>query len=360
MNIFLRVDASCIIGSGHVMRALVLARALKAAGHRVRFICRAYPGNLIGFVETQGFEVITLAFSDSTAYLAQDFSDDYSQWLWLSQGEDAEATLQALENSIVDWLIVDHYALDASWEQKLRAVAAKIMVIDDLANRPHDCDLLLDQNYYVDLERRYDNLVSEKCKKLLGVNFALIRPELTQIREHRLKAGKATFQPLENILIFMGGADAKNMTMQILLHLQKHKLIEKYQITVVVGILNPFLAEIQKFCTDFTAVNYFVNPSNYSEFMVKADVIIGAGGSSAYERCLAGIPSIVFSVADNQQKICADLSYVGAHLYVQDISELSTVINNLTLEKRSQLFEKSTELFLNYGGVKSVINEIQA
>ena len=150
MNIAFRVDASCIIGSGHVMRCLVLAEKLRSNGHHVSFVCRAYPGNLIDLIKNNGFTVYELIFSECESYINQKLSDDYSQWLWLTQEHDAVDTLTQLEGIQIDWIIVDHYSLDVVWEKRLTSRVENIMIIDDLANRQHDCKLLLDQNFYLE------------------------------------------------------------------------------------------------------------------------------------------------------------------------------------------------------------------
>src|SRR3989338_5420731 len=106
MNIAFRVDASCLMGSGHVMRCLTLAEALKLCGHHVIFICREYPGNLIHFIQQKGFEVRALSFTDAEAYTKQLFSDDYQKWLWISQEQDVLDTKRAFKNQSLDYLIV--------------------------------------------------------------------------------------------------------------------------------------------------------------------------------------------------------------------------------------------------------------
>ena len=216
MNFFIRVDASTLIGTGHVMRCLTLADGLKNAGHHVSFICRDYPGNLIHFIEQKGFDVKILTFGDQQAYAQQAYSDDYSKWLWVSQHQDAIETISSIQDIDIDFLIIDHYGLDITWEKTLRPYVQKIMIIDDLASRQHDCDILLDQNFYLDFEHRYDDLVPKKCKKLLGPQYTLIRPEFLEVREKRKAIGKFKAHAIKNVLIYMGGSDPKNVTTQII------------------------------------------------------------------------------------------------------------------------------------------------
>src|SRR5690606_12034475 len=108
-----------------------------------------------------------------------------------------------------DWLVADHYALDAKCELALINVVGRIMVIDDLANRPHECVLLLDQNLGR-LESDYDDLLPENCQRLIGPHYALLRPEFAELRELSLKRRQPP--KLKRILVFLGGVDRTNVT----------------------------------------------------------------------------------------------------------------------------------------------------
>jgi len=360
MNIVFRTDASTMMGSGHVMRCLTLADALREKGHQVSFVCRKYPGNLNHIISKNKFEVRELFFEDAQLYQEQEYSNDYNRWLWVSTQRDADETLSFLRSTCVDWIIVDHYSLDVSWERQLRAVSKQIMVIDDLANRQHDCDILLDQNYYIDSAVRYDELTPPYCMKLLGQNYALIRSNCVKIREQRMTAGKFNFSEIKKIVIFMGGSDINNMTLQILEYLHQHSILHKYNVDVILGASNLHKVEIENFCDLNKAVSYFIAPDNYTDFLIKADLFIGAGGSSVYERCMSGIPSLVFSSAENQRKICVDVACTGAHIFVENVNDLLGVFKKLTPELLRILSEKSIALFSDYQGADGVVNAIQS
>ena len=160
----IRADASTSIGSGHVMRCLTLAHRLKKEKNaKVVFVMRVLPGNLIGVVEKQGFEVLKLLPANQKYSLS-----GYGLWLTVPMEVDARQTIDLLQPylrehgcDVVDRLIVDSYALDEQWELMLRPYCREIMVIDDLANRRHDCDILLDQNFYLNKDVRYAGLVPE-------------------------------------------------------------------------------------------------------------------------------------------------------------------------------------------------------
>lgn len=135
------------------MRCLTLADALKQRGAQIRFVSRQMPKHLRDMLREKSHECTPLN-SRSNEEAADDLP--HSHWLGTSQAADAQKTLQALSAQTWDWLVVDHYALDARWESALRGMVRRILVIDDLADRVHDCDVLLDQNLYEDMDTRRD------------------------------------------------------------------------------------------------------------------------------------------------------------------------------------------------------------
>ncbi len=157
MRVVFRADASLNIGSGHVMRCLTLANALRESGASCFFVCREHPGNLLELIREQGFEAIGLPLPKTFESLHGKHSSSrltYAGWLGDSWQRDAEQTLAALNGELADWLVVDHYALDSAWEESLRPACRRLLVIDDLADRDHRCDLLLDQNLVAKMAER--------------------------------------------------------------------------------------------------------------------------------------------------------------------------------------------------------------
>ena len=144
MHAVIRADASLQIGTGHVMRCLTLAAGLAERGAQVDFICRAHQGNLVALIEQRGFRVITLPLEFGGEKASPD-QPAHAHWLGCDWQTDAEQSRDAISGT-VDWIIVDHYALDHRWETMMRAKCALIMCFDDLADRSLDCDLLLDQS----------------------------------------------------------------------------------------------------------------------------------------------------------------------------------------------------------------------
>jgi UDP-2,4-diacetamido-2,4,6-trideoxy-beta-L-altropyranose hydrolase len=139
MQITFRVDASLQMGTGHVMRCLTLALALRGRGATCRFLCREHPGHLIQSIRDLGFEVVPLPLGSESSHLDGNNADQLTHAFWLGATwrSDAAQTIQALVEDCPDWVVVDHYALDARWESELRPYCGKIMVIDDLADQDH-------------------------------------------------------------------------------------------------------------------------------------------------------------------------------------------------------------------------------
>lgn len=312
----IRADASTSIGSGHVMRCLTLAHRLKKEKNaKVVFVMRVLPGNLIGVVEKQGFEVLKLLPANQKYSL-----NGYGLWLMVPMEVDARQTIDLLQPylrehgcDVVDRLIVDSYALDEQWELMLRPYCREIMVIDDLANRRHDCDILLDQNFYLNKDVRYAGLVPEHCKMLLGPEHALLREEFYEAKKH-LRKRDCT---IKNILVFYGGSDLTNETEKAIKALVQ-LYDEGYNFTadIITGVSNFRREKIEKICSKYHFFHYYCQVSNIAEFMNKADLMLGAGGSTTWERLYMELPALVTAVAENQVKCCEECGKAGLIDYV--------------------------------------------
>ncbi|ULT56477.1 UDP-2,4-diacetamido-2,4,6-trideoxy-beta-L-altropyranose hydrolase [Neobacillus drentensis] len=301
MNVYIRVDASIEIGTGHVMRCLTLAEKLQEQGADVRFICREHKGHLIDLITAKGYEVLVLKRPQENGMAPN--GRGHTQWLGVPLSVDAHQTKELLMNCPCDLLIVDHYAINEDWEVLLRDQVKKIMVIDDLADRKHDCDFLLDQNFIQDYQNRYDSLLPSYCKTFLGPSYVLLRPEFY----HQLKKQKLRTGAVKRILIFYGGIDHTNETGKALssfLALGRNDI----EVDVVVGQSNLYKMEIASICNMYEYLHFHCQIDNMAELMNWADLSIGAGGTTTWERCLLGLPSIVVSIAENQEEICKSLA----------------------------------------------------
>lgn len=294
MMVVIRADASLQIGSGHVMRCLTLADQLCSRGAEVHFVCREHPGHLCALIEERGYPLSRLV-APTTEYHAHIDDTFYAAWLAVSWQQDAEETVAALPSGGVDRLIVDHYAIDRRWEKKLRPHVGRIMVIDDLADRAHDCDLILDQNVYDNMEYRYDKLVIQHCRMFLGPRYALLRPEFTASS----KDVKNRDGTVKRILVFFGGSDLTNETTKTLLAIKSLGLHD-IAVDVIVGEANPYKDQVKELCSSLPDARFHCQVDNMAQLMTSADLSVGAGGVTAWERMAMQLPTLAIAVADNQ------------------------------------------------------------
>lgn len=328
MQIIFRADASLEIGSGHIMRCLTLANSLSAKGAEVTFLIRNQPGNFKDLIVAHGHQVCELPAIKNKLNEREDFRPPYGQWFGVFQEEDAQDTIKKLNNIQPDWLIVDHYAIDSAWHKALRPYVKKIMVIDDLADRNYDCDLLLDQNYFHNLESRYLGKVLPSTQTLLGPYYALLRPEFHEIRKQQKLIDKSE----KRIFVFFGGSDQHNLTSKTLEALDNPQFSD-LQIDVVIGAQNLYKKSIKKQVQARAGTNLYVQVSNIADIMARADFSIGAGGSTTWERLCLGIPTIVVTFAENQVKASQDLNELGLIHYVGDAKQIiSSDIKNSILK----------------------------
>lgn len=325
MNVVFRVDASLQIGTGHVMRCLTLAEALAAHGASCQFISRVQPGNLIEFVRGRGYIVHALSESpagieaDPTADKAQSVA--HSHWLGVTQAQDAEACAPILAELQPDWLIMDHYALDARWERALKPYYRRLMVIDDLADRPHESDLLLDQTYSREAED-YRAWVSANCRLLCGSQYALLRPEFAALRPYSLQ--RRAKPQLRQLLITMGGVDKDNATGQVLEALRSCALPADCRITVVMGATAPWLKEVERLAQNMPwPTQVKVGVGDMAQLMADSDLAIGAAGATSWERCCLGLPTIMVVLADNQHQVAQGLEQTGAAYVIESIHSIA-------------------------------------
>ena len=265
------------------------------------FICRDHDGHLGELVYAKGYQLHLLCGNKGSG---SDFQwNSHASWLGITQQVDAQQTAEVLDNQLVDWLIVDHYALDVQWERNFSAVAKNIMVIDDLADRQHECNILLDQTFARGAEA-YKDLVPLGCKVLCGSKYSILRPEFSELRKYSLE--RRTSPNLKNILVNMGGVDKDNYTGLILDYLSESKLPDACKITVVMGSSSPWFKSIKAQAPKLRyQVDVQSGVTNMAKLMADSDLAIGAAGSTSWERCCLGLP-------ENQRLIADMLEAEGA------------------------------------------------
>jgi len=336
-----RVDANQYIGMGHLMRCITLALELKKQHHQVAFIYKKSTFDLTLFIENIGFSAYPII--ENTESLA----------------EDALKTSSIISclTCRVDWLIIDNYKLSEQFERSLKKVVGKIMIIDDLANRKHDCDLLLDQNIFC--LNRYDNLVPKYCTKLIGSEFSLLRNEFLLKRNK----SKRSLKSLKHILVNFGGGDDKGLIIKAVEAIASLK-ISDITCDVIIGQANPHKDELVESLANNSFIRTHTHVSNISDYMNLADLAIGSGGSSIWERCCLGLPSIITAITDIEEELAIHcqrkglLKYIGKHnnVYVDNIS--TAMKHLLNHPKELQLMSEQGRKVVDGLGAKLVVQKM--
>ena len=328
MIVAFRADASLAIGSGHVMRCLTLADELARRGHRCVFVSHELEGHRLESVRARRHELEVIA-GVGEPYTADEEAPSHAAWLACAWREDAAATRAAVEGLGVDLLVLDHYALDERWERAACSGVVRRMVLDDLADRPHDVDLLLDQN----LGRTaadYDGLVSDRCRRLVGPTYALVAPRFVELRPAALER-RAADPRIGNILISMGGVDQGDAAGACLEELEASELPDSTEVCVVMGAHAPHLERVHSLvAASRFAAEVVVDVRDMPERMARADLALGGAGGTAWERCALGLPTILLVLAPNQAAGAQSLASAGAAVIADSPAVLRSCLATLS------------------------------
>jgi len=291
------------------MRCKVLARQLKRRGCRVVFFCRDHADSLHHQILHDEFECITL--SRRTQSVTADEQSPYAEWLGCSQNQDVIDCLDGLaelSNFHVSFIVVDHYALNHFWEGRLLAALpdAKLLVIDDLADRQHAAHWLVDTgrlDCWCDLA--YGNLVESSCQILLGPRYSLLSEDYLAVRETIIERNV-----LRRVLVFFGGVDRLNWCRLALNALSDPRLHDLH-VDVVLGEGAPHMQEIQELVAERPGWRLHVGLPTLSKLVASADVALGAAGSHSWERASLALPAMAIAIAENQVELLAALACEG-------------------------------------------------
>lgn len=351
MKFIIRADASRWIGSGHIMRCLVLADGLKATGHQVIFVCRPQAGDLIDLVTARGHQLIALP--ELATPITPVNSADYSAWLQVPWQQDAAEVLTCVTQAA--WVVVDHYGLNAAWEQQIKQrLNCQLLAIDDLV-RPHAAELILDQtlgrtkNEYLDSQHMLNN----QPVVLTGVSYALLSPQFGNIRKEGLLRAPLSHPP--RILLSFGGIDEPNVTLKALRALSEFDCF----LTVLLSPRAPHYHAVKAWCDVHKNIAHYDFVQDIATLMSKHDLAIGAPGTTSWERACLGLPNIVIPIAENQHAICQALLAAQASLLVHpsDIEhELMPAVHYLL--NNHSAFSHANFKLCDGEGVGRVINAI--
>lgn len=338
MKVIIRTDSSFNIGTGHVSRCLALAQKLRDQGKIVSFACRLLEGNVIGLIEEKQFKVIKLSPPKTTL----SSKETYESWRGVSLGEEIVEFSKIVTDEEPEWVIVDHYSLPIEWEKRISELGPKIFAIDDLY-RNHECEALLDQNALLS-SSEYQKLIPKNARLFLGPQYALLASSfIAQIPPKR------KFSKVSNILAFFGGSDLTDETLKLIRYLTGN--LEEFHFDIVVGKINKSLNDISELCKKETRFSLHIQTPHMAKLMEKADLFIGAGGTTTWERCYMGVPSICITTAENQVQIAKDLDLMQIHQYLGHWDQIKRedVLNSLTLlisdhERKRKFSENSLNL----------------
>ena len=329
-KILVRCDSSFKIGTGHVMRCLSLAHLIRTnKSLEVTFVCRELEGNIINLIEEKQFKVVRLPKGEASS------ADLYEDWRGISLDKEITQFKVILNELRPIWVIVDNYSLSDVWESAVLEMGIKILAIDDI-QRSHNCQVLLDQNYYEDPTKTYPDLQSRSVQKFIGPQFALLSQSFLDQKPISKK-----IKNLKSILCFFGGTDPSRETIKYLNVIPKFKNIS---FNVVIGEKNPDLEKIVKECKQLPNAQLHIQTLRMAELMNLSDLFIGSGGSITWERCYLGLPGVSVAVAENQVDICKNLATIKAHLYLGKAQDLTAV----DYEKCIESFLQNTELLNIY------------
>lgn len=336
MKTYFRVDASVHIGSGHVMRCLSLAEALKKQGNEVIFVMRPQPGDLCDFVQKRGFRVERLP--QPIKWVVPNRTDDYQAWLQVPLFDDAEDFLSVASDA--DLVVVDHYGITAQWEALIKArVSCKLVVIDDLV-REHCCDLLIDQT--VGRKASEYHITSPSAQVLAGAKYALLKEQFSKL--HPFAVEKVIDEQSHRLLLTMGGVDSPNATLQVLKALSNRTA--PIQTTVLLNEKAPHFESVSSFCTQHRDwIKHIPFCEEMAPLMLEHTIAIGAPGSTSWERACIGLPCIMIPLADNQMQICQNLVKEEAAMSLS-LDEIPAQLN-AKLDELLQNFESMRRNSLN-------------
>jgi UDP-2,4-diacetamido-2,4,6-trideoxy-beta-L-altropyranose hydrolase len=307
-TVVFRCDASPSIGGGHVARCLGYADAFASAGHQVLF----------------AISPETIACAPGLARSA------HARIMLAGTDEPLAQALAGVGAGTADLLVFDVFCSGAREESAARPATRLLVVIDDMHDRPHDCDVLVNTNALA-TPSHYVGIVPEGCRLFLGPSYAPLAPAFATLREAALRR-RARGDSVARVLVSFGLTDPVNATC---VALQELRPIAPPQVDVVIGSQAPHLAQVSAACADWATLH--VDTSEMPRLMTEADLAIGAAGSTAWERCCLGLPSVAIAIADNQRGIASALARAGAATVFSDISEatngrLRAVVANLLAE----------------------------
>jgi UDP-2,4-diacetamido-2,4,6-trideoxy-beta-L-altropyranose hydrolase len=310
------------------MRCLSLADALARQGAQVAFACASIPEFLAGLIAESGHRLHPI--DPVPELLVETRGGDGAILAPAAQRLDAERAVAAAGEA--DWVVADHYRLDQSWWSAVGRPARRL-AIDDLANRPQPCDILVDHSFGREAVD-YRHLVPVGCRLLVGARYAMLRPEFAAARPAAL-ARREQPGPLRRLLISLGTTDLGGVTARALAAVRAAALT--VEVDVVLGGGAPSLEEVRAAAAADSAIRLHVDSRDMARLMTEADLAIGAAGTSSWERCCLGLPTVALILADNQRLVAGKLQEAGAILVAETPEAITAILRHLAGDEAARL-----------------------
>lgn len=337
MTIFFRVDESNNTGSGHLVRCLTLAKEIAKYQSDIVFICAEVSIESIQKIDLGGFTLVKIS----------DFKGEIN---------DALEVTEVLKKFAPGVVIVDHYQLKMDWTMIISNLAHKLIVIDDLMDRPLHCDLVINPNCF--MANAYDMLVPDYCELLIGPKYVMVNPE------YLLHKKSITSTSIETILIFMGGSDSKGLTLALVEALSD-TAFGSIHLDIVIGSHNLLRSEIEEKVNKRGNFSLYYDRPHLADLMNRADLSFGAGGNSAWERVCVGLPSFIITLSDNQLCLANYLNTMGFATYIGHHDIITTIQIQSALKEEIKYGSLRNNMSINKTicdgmGVKRVAKKISS
>ncbi|WP_165725363.1 UDP-2,4-diacetamido-2,4,6-trideoxy-beta-L-altropyranose hydrolase [Pseudoalteromonas sp. SA25] len=332
LNLFIRADASSIIGLGHLYRTLVFAKYALQYGTKVHYFCRDHDGYDYSWLLKHGVALTVRQSRKELVFDSVENSTDDKDWLGVSSIDDSDEFNMLLSQSVKDKTIVlvDHYGVDICWENSVREYCDQLITISDKASRKYGADIVVDPTFNR-VPEEYLNYVNGNTQVLTGGNMCFIDNRFLELKSGALSRRKRKAK-VSNILIMFGGADPLNLTDKLLEQLISSGM--RHNLNIVIGSANKHKAQIKKKYSYLSFIKIHYNTTEMPKLTAEADLAIGAAGSACWERAVLGLPSIIVPFESNQLDIAHSLNKVHA-------AEIVTLEHFSSLSERVALLCKS-------------------
>lgn len=310
-SLLVRADGGRSIGAGHVVRALTLAEEFKRRGVEIDFAIRRSSGRLLDRVRDAGHDVIPLDGEPLNRSLLD------GAWPAEEQSGDLRQVTDRLTRRYTA-VLVDHYGLDAHWESRVRPWCERVVAVDDLANRTHDADLLIDQNWYGSgTAERYGELVPADCLQLLGPRYAILQRRYAELRTHIRRS-----PAIDRLLVSFGGSDPTGETERVVAALSRPEFAH-LEVDVVLGTQDALTPSLRQAIENRRKTSLHVGLPTLADPLSVTDLAIGASGSGTWERMCLEVPAIVTTVSAAHSGVTRVLAEAGLTIWAGIGGEVS-------------------------------------